>query len=404
MDDEARWKKNREALGFSKKGEAQALRSFREMSELVFGDLKVVSYEKLYVRHDGKGAEPMWLCSCACGGNVVARASALRAEDLKNCGKCGLLVQRNWGEQLLRRLALSLEFKGTMGIYEKGTGSATAKISIAVRDYARELLDVTCGELGVGSVTIAKYEDRGFMAQWQLAGGEAVALAKAVAPYMVCKKEQAEMVANYDPGSRGVKVAPDVRAERMRLCLRTKELNKKGPRDVSPEWASLKEKWVVWIATASVQERMNLLAWSIEWEGFIGVYERASTESARGVSHGIQIGIPQSVHRTCLLEIMLELAGGIGHLGAVRASSKLGHSAMRNWTVQGIGGGKKLAHELIPFLKCKKRLAETVVEFPEWDNAPLPMPDEIFQKRHALAMESKRINAKLEIELPEVNE
>ena len=177
----------------------------------------------------------------------------------------------------------------------------------------------------------------------------------------------------------------------MRLYTRTKELNKRGPRDVNPEWAAAAGAWMDWISTAPAQQCAEILAWSIEWEGNIGVHERVSPASYRGVSHGVEIAIPQSVHRFCLLQIMQKLAGGRGYFTGVQIDPRPGNAARRTWKVEGLADAKVLAKLLVPHLRYKKRLAELVTEFPECDTKPVPL--DIFTKRRALAEESKRLNS-----------
>src|SRR3990167_6202666 len=167
MDDVAKWLKDREALGFSKRGEARALHSFQEMLKpSVFWGLTVVSYERLYPRRDGLGAEPVWVCRCVCGGTVSMRTSALQNGDRKNCGRCAELVGQGWSEQLLRKLALSIEFEGSLGVYP----SVGPKLTVGVRDYSEGLVRSLCEETGIGSVTFTSFveEGRGRVAQWQV--------------------------------------------------------------------------------------------------------------------------------------------------------------------------------------------------------------------------------------------
>ena len=390
MDDAARWLKDREALGFSKRGEARALRSFREMLGAVFAELTVESYEKLYPRRDGKGAEPVWVCRCVCGGAVSMRTSALQNGDRKNCGRCAEKLGTNWTELQLRRLALSVEFEGTLGVYSV----AGPKLIIGVRDYSDVLVRTLCAEFGMGNVTYAQPKWHGRIAQWQVTGLEAAVLARHVAPYMVCKKQQAELVAGFSIKSHSSgKVTAEIQSERMRLRARTKELNRRGPRDPDPAWAPLAAEWIAWAANAPAENRYELLAWAIEWEGYICIREKPSASSVGGLTHSPVVGLSQVAHRGCLLNVVNALSGGLGKLSGVLRPQRETWAPMQCWTVTGFTDAKRLAAGLAPHLKCKKRLAELVQEFPEWPHAPEPMPKSVLDKRRELAAESKLVNA-----------
>ena len=130
----------------------------------------------------------------------------------------------------------------------------------------------------------------------------------------------------------------------------------------------------------------------IEFEGNVGVHEK-KVNGASTAHHGVKIGVPQAAHRKALLEVCRALSANRGGFTAPRINKRhLDWAPIMTWTIESVPEGKALAAELLPFMMDKKPLVELVLEFPEWDQAPAPVPSFIWHKRHALAVKSKRIN------------
>ena len=385
--DERRWIKDREAKGLAIPT-APSLQSFCAEVGRTYYQLTVVGYAGIHVTEGKRASDTIWRCRCACPTQteLTVRQSFLRNGTVKSCGRCTLGTPRQWPEQLLRKLALSFELEGAIGIYN------VPKLVIGVRSYSIELLQRLKAETSVGAIT--EYTNSyGRVAQWQIAGVEAKLLARHVAPFSICKHEQWRLVEKFPIGDRGQRVSVEMADERDDLRAASRELNKRGPEASSADdWKDRAASWKGWIASAPIESRMELLAWAIEWEGHMGIGERVCEGGARGVAHALQFGACQSTHRETLLEVIRCLAGNIGNITR-RTQKRSREAPMSVWRLDSEAVVKKLASELILALVAKRELAQLILEYPTWGRAPLPIPDDIFQKRRALAKESKRINA-----------
>ena len=284
-----------------------------------------------------------------------------------------------------------MELEGCLGLYP---GAGGPRLVLSVRSYAQACVDAFAKDLGIGSVGPTKNST---YATWGAHGKEAQALLAVALPYFVCKRAQAQALVEYPiAATRGTQLTTAQKAERLRLEALVCKLNEKGPKEPRLDWTGHAQDWIDWAKRAPLTERADLLAWAIEWEGTIHVREKSTAGAARGVSHGVGIGVVQSEHRRCLLEIIQALAGGVGSIGSTgRMVSLPGHAKMLSWWESRIRETKELVGALVPYLSCKRRLAELVVAFPEGPAPPVRTPLEVFKLRERLAEESKRINAKV---------
>lgn len=193
------------------------------------------------------------------------------------------------------------------------------------------------------------------------------------------KGTQADLVAGFPVGRHGVKLTPEVFADRQRRYEETLGLNATGPRVVEvgdPLW------WLDQIPSLPDHRRMLLLARSMEWEGCFSI-SRTPNDGARGISHGAGLSISQVAHRRSLLVVVQALAGGAGQIAPTgRAVAPEGQALMLNWQVLG-HEAVILAKRLLPYLTVKRRQGELVAAFPIGESGER-LTDEVFTERERL--------------------
>lgn len=388
----ARWLVDRRAIGLRPLTSPvillRARRAFYRMLGARFGQLVVGRYEGLHTFVGGHAPDKKWRCVCACNAQIVTRGSPLLSGESRSCGACHFTRPiPNWGELTLRKVALSFEFEGSIGVYK-----ITPLMVISVRGYSGAYLESLWREVGIG--TYGQEKPKG-NAVWTAAGVDAINLSTALLPYLVTKAAQARCVSDYPLGQRNKRVTQEMRQLRAKLHTETLGLNRRGPKLADPGWSARVVEWVTWAERVATEaQRMELLAACIEFEGALGVRERVNPGSARGLSHGVYLNVAQATYRVGLLEIVSALAGGLGRVSSSQEPPREGWSPMSGWWVTGTETAKRLARGFHPYmLTFKQRLAELIAEYPDWGRAPMPVPAEMFARRSELAAESKALNA-----------
>lgn len=306
----------------------------------------------------------------------------------------------NPSEMDLRYLALAIEFEGTIGVYRYNVTPKGGKtyecynpiISIGQVLERRQLLDNLFALTGVGTVkgrNDKAQPNHRAMGQWQVFGSEAVALAEKLEPYLVTKRRQAQLVAAYMVGKRGLKVSEEAMAARRAAYTETLQLNRTGPRSPEPSWAAYTAEWLEWCARARAEDRMRLMGCSLDFEGNVTIERFKSEMGHRGVSHKPLIQVGQVVHRKCLMEIVMALArcGAIGDLQPEKGN----HSATLRWIVSG-PKASALAKDVADHLLAKRDAALALANFPFTEQERRdrdPVPQSMFDRREALYNQAK---------------
>lgn len=357
-----RWKADRSKLGYSARGEARGADTVRTMLGRRFGSLVVVKYDSLKPRHDGTGGKVWWLCQCDCGKSRPIKAENLLVASgaTRSCGECPPLVPE-WTADALRQVALSVEWEGSVGVYETlGPKYAlgayhSPRIVVGVRASTDALLYRLQELAGVGSVGLANSSQaaaglKAETAQWQVTGPTASKLATALEPYFITKYEQARLVAEYPHGAHHVPVTVGMFEQRRAAARRTAQLNATGPR---PAPSEADQRAACWTQGVTEPERMRLLALSIDFEGCIYARERF------GKYRSASISVSQAQRREALLTVVQQLAvyGRVSG-GSVDAVGKL--DAMCSWGVYSEAEVAYLARDIAPYLLVKRQQAEAV--------------------------------------------
>lgn len=360
-----RWKADRAKLGYGARGEARGEDTVRAMLGRRFGSLTVVKYDSLKPRPDNIGGKVWWLCQCDCGKSRPIKAENLltRFGSTRSCGECPSQVPE-WTADALRQVALSIEWEGSVGVYETLTPEYalgayhSPRIVVSVRASTDALLYRLRKLAGVGSVGLANNSQaaaglRAEMAQWQVTGPAASKLAAALEPYFVTKYEQAKLVAEYPHGARHIPVTAGMFEQRRASACRTARLNATGPK---PAPAEADQRAARWTQGVTGPERMRLLALSIDFEGCISARER------HGKYQSASISVSQAQRRSALLTVVHQLAvcGRVSR-GSADATGKL--DSIHTWAVNSEAEVVCLAQDIAPYLLVKRPQAEAVSAF-----------------------------------------
>jgi hypothetical protein len=357
-----RWRADRTRLGYGARGEARGAETIRTMLGRRFGSLVVVSYDSLKPRLDNIGGKVYWLCQCDCG-----KSRPIKAENLlvtlgatRSCGECAPVVP-DWTADALRQIALSVEWEGSVGVYETLTPKHilgayhSPRIVVGVRASTDVLLYRLQELAGVGSVGLANNSQaaaglRAEPAQWQVTGPPASKLAAALEPYFICKYEQARLVAEYPHGAHHIPVSVEVFEQRRAAARRTAQLNATGPHTAPAE---ADQRAACWAQGLTEPERMRLLALSLDFEGCISARER------HGKYRSASISVSQAQRRVALLTVVQQLAvcGRVSG-GAADDTGRL--DAMCTWAVHSESEVASLAQQVAPYLLLKRQQAEAV--------------------------------------------
>lgn len=360
-----RWKADRVKLGYSARGEARGADTVRSMPGRRFGSLVVVRYDSLRPRPDGIGGKVWWLCLCDCGNSRPIKAENLltRFGPSRSCGECPPLVPE-WTAEALRQVALSVEWEGSVGVYETLTpGYAlgayhSPRIVVGVRASTDALLYRLQELAGVGSVGLANNSKaaaglRSEVAQWQVTGPAASQLAAALEPFFITKYEQAKLVAEYPHGAHHIPVTAEMFEQRRAAARRTAQLNATGPQ---PAPSEADQRAACWTQGLTEPERMRLLALSIDFEGCISARERS------GKYRSASISVSQAQRRAALLTVAQQLAAcGQVSKGSADVTGRI--DSMRSWGVYSETEVASLAQKVAPYLLVKRQQAEAVSAF-----------------------------------------
>lgn len=358
-----RWKADRAKLGYSARGEARGADTVRTTLGRRFGSLVAVKYDSLKPRPDGIGGKVWWLCQCDCGKSRPIKAENLltRFGPTRSCGECPLLVPK-WAADALRQVALSVEWEGSVGVYETLTpeyargANHSPRIVVAVRASTSALLYRLQELAGVGSVGLANNSQaaaglRAEMAQWQVTGPTASKLAAALEPYFITKYEQAQLVAEYPHGAHHIPVTTEMFEQRRAAARRTAQLNATGPR---PAPAEADQRAASWTQGVTEPERMRLLALSIDFEGCISAREQ------HGKYRSASISVSQAQRRVALLTVVQQLAV-YGRVSGGSADTAGRLDSIHTWAVNSEAEVVYLAQDIAPYLLVKRQQAEAVI-------------------------------------------
>lgn len=300
----------------------------------------------------------------------------------------------------LRYLALAIEFEGTIGVYRYNVTPKGGKtyecynpiISVGQVLERRQLLDKLFALTAVGTVKGRNDKvqpNHRAMGQWQVFGSEAVALAGKLEPYLVTKRRQAQLVAAYVVGKRGLKVSEESLAARRAAYGETLQLNRTGPRSPEPSWAKYAEEWLEWCARTRAEDRMRLMGCSLDFEGNVAIERFKSEMGHRGVSHKPIIYVAQVEHRKCLMEIVMALAR-CGAINSMRPAEG-NHAATLRWQISG-PKASTLAKDVADHLLAKRDAAMALASFPFTEQERCqrdPVPQSMFDRREALYNQAK---------------
>ena len=105
--------------------------------------------------------------------------------------------------------------------------------------------------------------------------------------------------------------------------------------------------------------REQILAWSIAWEGHIGLYK-----AKRSRGHAFQYVPKISLDNTdiLLLEHFVALVG-YGHTGVHRWVNPSNRKVLYHWYLCSLKDCKRFCEEVLPYLPAKRRQAELIIEF-----------------------------------------
>lgn len=407
-----RYLTDRSAAEFKRPFPARSQQRFRAMLGARFGKLTVLRYHSLRVQHRSSGAsnpEPVWECRCDCGALHPVRDTALRSKDSKSCGACEFQAPQ-WPEWTLRQVALAIEWEGSIGVYESKSPQSTWKfnhnpaivVSVVIED--RILVDGLMRLTGLGSVTTTWQEMDGHpgakreKAQWQVGTKpEAIALAKALEPFLVTKYEQAQLVASfpYKP-EKHAPVPEKMFLGRRELAQRTRLLNPTGLGPQAPEAVERARRWKEWSKSAPELQRHTLLAQAIDFEGTLGVRSKHQDDLVGGEGFQPVIHIGQALRRTALLEIPQALAAPLAiSIKHGRPPGQGNRDATLQWSAEG-EKAQQAAQMIAPYLVVKQEQARCLIDYPLWKESPKPLPESYRLQREALHIRTQQLNKKYE--------
>lgn len=132
-----------------------------------------------------------------------------------------------------------IDGEGTIGFYrarsrnQRGyiAGRWTYMISVTVGNTDLRMLDRLVEGFGARIYPMNHREgptNRKPMWQWTVRGPRAVAMLRAIEPYLVTKREQARLVLSYRAGKPGLVVTDELIADREDLRRQLRILNKRG--------------------------------------------------------------------------------------------------------------------------------------------------------------------------------
>ena len=290
----------------------------------------------------------------------------------------------------MRSLALTLEFEGCVAVYDTGPHT-----SVGQHGSRRFLLDKVRSWAGVTG-RINQRPGKDFF-NWLALGPEAIALCRQVGPHLIFKAGQAGAVIRYPLGRQGVRLPPEMIAERRGLVDLTHKLNMTGARASLPLGAAERAAgWLAAVEKMPEEWRLQLLAASIDWEGTITISRFNQKAAERGYSFTPVVQLSQVGWRVLLLEIVRKLAGGVGDIhdtGRRGASLPAGWAPMKAWSVGG-AEAVALAQKLAPAMAAKREQAAAVAAYPLWAKGRAAVPEAIFAERERLFEVCKAANAR----------